>query len=110
MILKRCISMIATAVIVYVKPDYVDEFIKATIENHENSIKEEGNLRFDVLQNADDPTRFMLYEAYESQEAAAEHKKTAHYLKWRETVAEMMDRPREGIKHNIIAPMEKNLW
>jgi autoinducer 2-degrading protein len=102
--------MIATCVNVFVKEDRINDFIEATVENHRNSIKEEGNLRFDVLQNASDPSRFTLYEAYETQEAAADHKKTPHYLKWKETVEDMMAKPREGIAHNVIAPLEKSLW
>jgi autoinducer 2-degrading protein len=94
--------MIATIVNVYVKPEFVDDFIKISTENHLGSVKEPGNLRFDVIQNIEDPTRFVLYEAYESEEAAASHKTTPHYLKWRETVANWMVKPREGIKHSII--------
>lgn len=102
--------MIVTCVIVYVKAEHRDDFIAATIENHTHSIKEPGNLRFDVLQCADDPSRFLLYEAYESEEAAKAHKDTPHYLKWKETVADWMERPREGIKHKVIRPTEKWLW
>lgn len=99
--------MIATFVHVWVKEDYLDEFIRASEENHENSIKEPGNLRFDFLQDAENPAKFVLYEAYESEEAAIAHKSTKHYLKWRETVADWMAQPREGIKHKIIRPTKK---
>ncbi len=102
--------MIVTCVTVYVKPNHIQEFIEASMANHEGSVREPGNLRFDVLQCADDPARFLLYEAYESGEAAAAHKETAHYLKWKETVAPWMAKPREGIKHNVICPLEKNKW
>ena len=102
--------MIVTFVHVWVKQEHIDDFIKATIENHQNSIKERGNLRFDVLQDKNDPAKFVLYEAYESEEEAAEHKKTDHYLKWRETVAPWMAKPREGVPHNVIAPLDKGLW
>jgi len=88
--------MIVTIVHVQVKPEHVEDFIEATRKNHLASIREPGNLRFDVLQSKDDPTRFALYEAYESEEAAAAHKKTEHYLKWRETVADWMTKPRVG--------------
>lgn len=67
-------------------------------------------MRFDVLQSTQDPARFTLYEAYESEEAAAEHKKTAHYLKWRETVTDWMAQPRRGIPHKVVAPVERELW
>ena len=102
--------MIVTVVNIFIKPENVDQFIEATIENHQHSIKEKGNLRFDFLQHRDNPSAFTLYEAYESDEAAAAHKKTSHYLKWRETVESWMARPREGIAHNILAPLEKSLW
>ena len=96
--------MIATIVHVYVKPDNVAAFIAATKENHENSIHEAGNLRFDILQDGQDPAKFVLYEAYESEAAAAKHKETAYYLKWRDTVAPFMAKPREGVKHSILFP------
>jgi (4S)-4-hydroxy-5-phosphonooxypentane-2,3-dione isomerase len=102
--------MIVTCVTVYVKKEHIQDFIQATLENHRNSIKEEGNLRFDVLQCSNDETRFLLYEAYESEEASALHKKTQHYLTWRDTVAPWMEKPREGVAHSVIAPLEKDLW
>jgi autoinducer 2-degrading protein len=102
--------MIVTAVTVYVKPAHVDDFIRATAENHEGSVREPGNIRFDVLQCKTDPARFLLYEAYESEDAAAAHKKTAHYLKWRDTVADWMARPREGVPHRVIRPEGRRAW
>jgi len=102
--------MIATLVHVYVKEEYIDPFIEATLENHRASIQEPGNLRFDVLQDDENPAKFTLYEAYESEEAAAAHKKTEHYKKWKETVADWMDKPREGVRHQIVAPKEKSAW
>ncbi|MCX8082019.1 MAG: antibiotic biosynthesis monooxygenase [bacterium] len=102
--------MIVTIVEIYVKKDKIDDFIKATLENHKNSIKEEGNLRFDVLQCLDDPCRFTLYEVYESEESAKAHKNTSHYLKWKETVENFMAQPRKGIPYKVIAPLDKSLW
>jgi len=102
--------MIVTVVSIIVKQENIDQFIAATIENHQNSIKEEGNMRFDVLQHRDNPAAFTLYEAYESDEAAAAHKKTAHYSKWRDTVESWMAKPREGIAHQVIAPKDKSSW
>ena len=102
--------MIVTCITVFVKPDHIDDFIKATVENHQHSLKEPGNVRFDLLQCKDDPTRFFLYEAYESEEAIAAHKKTEHYLKWRETVADWMAKPREGIPHTVICPRDRSMW
>lgn len=96
--------MIVTCVYVHVKPEAVPEFIKASAENHKESIKEPGNLRFDFVQQVDDPSCFLLYEAYESEEAAAAHKTTSHYLKWRDTVQEMMAEPRKAVKYNILQP------
>jgi len=98
--------MIVTTVIVYVKLENVNDFIEASSKNHEASIKEPGNMRFDVLQCATEPARFLLYEAYESEEAAAAHKKTEHYLKWRETVAGWMVKPRQGISYKAICPKD----
>lgn len=96
--------MLVTTVFVHVKQENIQDFIAATIENHKGSVQEPGNLRFDVLQSKEDPTRFLLYEAYESSEAAAAHKKTPHYLKWRETVAPWMAEPRKGIPYKSLAP------
>lgn len=93
-----------TLVHVYVKPDFIDAFIEATRLNHQHSIQEPGNLRFDILQDAQDQTKFVLYEAYASTEVAARHKETTHYLTWRDTVAPWMDKPREGIKHKLLFP------
>lgn len=96
--------MITTCVYIKIKKEYRDEFIKATIKNHENSIKEEGNLRFDFasLQNSEDD--FLLYEAYVSEEAASVHKETAHYKEWRQTVEKMMAEPRKGVRYDLIVP------
>ncbi|MGD0340309.1 MAG: antibiotic biosynthesis monooxygenase [Bacteroidales bacterium] len=97
--------MIVTCVYIHVKTDSVSEFIKASALNHLEAVREPGNLRFDFIQQADDPCRFMLYEAYESEETSAAHKNTPHYLKWRETVQDMMAEPRKGVKYNILQPV-----
>jgi len=96
--------MLIVHVYVNVKSQFVEDFKKATIENASNSIKEAGVLRFDVIQQEDDPTRFVLVEIYKNAEASAAHKETAHYAKWRDTVAEMMAVPRQGIKYVSIFP------
>jgi (4S)-4-hydroxy-5-phosphonooxypentane-2,3-dione isomerase len=96
--------MIVTCVYVHVKPEAVTMFIEASTENHLHSVNEPGNRRFDFCQQVDDPSWFMIYEAFESDEAAAAHKGTAHYLKWRETVQDMMAEPRKGVKYNILQP------
>ena len=102
--------MLAYVVEVYVKKDFIEKFRKATVSNHENTIKEEGNIRFDLLQSKDDPARFTLYEVYKSEDAVARHKETEHYLNWRKKVADWMAKPRKGIKHNIVAPGDVNQW
>lgn len=96
--------MQVTIVHVAVKPDHIDDFIEASRRNHEASVREEGNLRFDVLQSADDPTRFVLYEAYADAAQAASHKETDHYKTWRETVADWMAKPRQGEAYNGLYP------
>ena len=102
--------MIVTLVHIWVKPEYRDEFLKFTIDNHEKSLLEIGNLRFDILEDVEDSCKFILYEAYESEQAAAQHKETNHYNEWREKVAEMMAKPRKGERHTIIKPNDKALW
>ncbi|MDX9903573.1 MAG: antibiotic biosynthesis monooxygenase [Bacteroidales bacterium] len=102
--------MIVTCVHVNVKPENVQDFIEAMRENHRGSIQEPGNMRFDVLQQADDPCRFMIYEAFETEEAVKEHKKTPHYLKWRDAVTEFMAGDRYGVRYNIIEPSERSEW
>lgn len=96
--------MHVTLVHVHVKPGHVDDFLRASQANHEASVREPGNRRFDVLQSSDDPARFVLYEAYATAEDAAAHKQTAHYLAWRETVADWMAEPRQGIPYHGLLP------
>lgn len=91
--------MHVTLVHIHVKPEHVDAFIKASIANSEASSKEPGNRRFDVLQSAEDPCRFILYEAYATAEDAAAHKQTVHYNTWRDTVADWMAEPRQGVSY-----------
>lgn len=96
--------MIATLVHVEVKAEFMDLFVEATRQNHENSVKEPGNFRFDILQDAHIPGKFILYEVYQSDADAAAHKQTAHYKTWRDTVEPWMAKPREGIKHKLLFP------
>jgi quinol monooxygenase YgiN len=93
---------------VQVRPEFVTAFKQASIENASNSVMEPGIARFDVIQEADDPTRFILVEVYNTAEAPAAHKQTAHYAKWRDAVAEMMAAPRQGIKYTNIYPTDEN--
>ena len=91
---------------VHVKPDFVEAFKQATLENATKSVQEAGNVRFDVLQQAEDPTRFVLVEIYKTAEASAAHKETAHYRLWRDAVMKMMTEPRQGIRYTGIFPPE----
>ena len=93
---------------VHVKPEFVEAFKQATIENAASSVKEEGVARFDVIQQNDDPTRFILVEVYKTDKASFAHKETVHYAKWRDTVAEMMVEPRQGIKYSNIYPKDSD--
>lgn len=96
--------MYVTIVHVKVKPAHVEEFIAASEKNHLQSVKEPGNLRFDILQMADEPTEFALYEAYTDKASSAAHKETDHYLEWRETVASWMAEPRKGVPYRGLKP------
>jgi (4S)-4-hydroxy-5-phosphonooxypentane-2,3-dione isomerase len=96
--------MIVMHVYVQVQPEHVEAFRAATIENAANSVQEPGIARFDVLQQDDDPTRFVLVEVYRTPEAPARHKETAHYHKWLETVAEMMAGPRTRTFYSNVFP------
>lgn len=96
--------MLIVHVQVQVKPESVEAFKAATIANARQSIREPGIARFDVVQQADDPTRFVLVEAYRSVEATAAHKETKHYQVWRDTVAPMMAVPRSSVKFGNVFP------
>lgn len=100
--------MYVTIVTVSVKPENVEAFKEACRLNHENSIREPGNVRFDILQSADDPAKFVFYEAYKTQQDAAAHKETAHYLAWRDTVADWMVEPRKGVAFQGLYPIVNN--
>ena len=93
---------------VRVKPESVADFRRASIENARNSVQEPGIARFDVMQQQDDATRFLLIEAYRTPEAAAAHKETAHYAKWRDAVAPMMAEPRSSVKFDAVFPDAEN--
>jgi (4S)-4-hydroxy-5-phosphonooxypentane-2,3-dione isomerase len=102
--------MIVTAVHVRVKPERVAEFIEATRLNHEGSVEEPGNVRFDVLQSPEDPTVFLLYEVWQSESAAAAHKATPHYSAWRTAVSDWMAEPRRGVLYNPLFPRDREAW
>ena len=96
--------MIVVHVHVRVKPECVDTFRQATTENAAQSIREPGIVRFDVIQQEDDPTRFVLIEVYRTSADPARHKETAHYATWRDTVADMMAEPRSSVKFTNVFP------
>jgi quinol monooxygenase YgiN len=89
---------------IHIKPEFMDGFKQASLENASSSVKEAGVARFDIIQNNEDPVRFVLVEVYRSEEAVAAHKETAHYATWRDTVAEMMAEPRQGVKYSNVFP------
>jgi quinol monooxygenase YgiN len=91
---------------VHVKRDFIDAFRQATIENARNSVQEPGIARFDVVQQLDDPSRFVLMEVYRTPDDPARHKETAHYKKWAETVVSMMAEPRSSLKYANVFPDE----
>ena len=91
---------------VYVKPESIEAFKQATIDNASNSVKEPGIARFDVIQQVDDPAHFILVEIYRTADAPAAHKETPHYKRWRNTVVGMMAEPRQGIKYTNIFPSD----
>jgi autoinducer 2-degrading protein len=93
---------------IHVKPEFVEAFKQVTLENATKSLRETGNVRFDVVQQSEDPTRFVLVEIYRTAEASAAHKETAHYRLWRDAVMRMMAEPRQGIRYNNIFPDEEN--
>jgi (4S)-4-hydroxy-5-phosphonooxypentane-2,3-dione isomerase len=102
--------MIVTCVYIHVKPGMADAFMEATMQNHRETRKEPGNIRFDFIRQDDQPDRFMLYEVFESEKDIVDHKNTPHYLKWRDSVQDLMAEQRYGVKHNIIAPAERTKW
>ncbi len=100
--------MLIVHVHIQVKPDCLAAFREATLENARASVQEPGIARFDVMQQADDPTRFMLVEAYRSEEAPIRHKETPHYAKWRDMVAAMMAQPRTSVKYGNLYPLDQD--
>jgi autoinducer 2-degrading protein len=96
--------MLIVHVHVKVKPDFIEAFQRATVANAKASREEPGIARFDMLQQSDDPARFVLVEAYRTAEAPAAHKETSHYQTWRDTVADMMAEPRQSVKFINIDP------
>lgn len=101
--------MLIVHVFVHVKPEKIEAFKAATIENARNSLKEPGIARFDFVQQKEEPARFVLVEVYRTADDPARHKETAHYQKWRDSVANMMAEPRTSIKYSNVFP-DENGW
>ena len=99
--------MFIVHVFVHVKPEFVEAFKAATIQNARNSVQEPGIARFDVIQQQGDPTRFVLVEVYRTPDDPAKHKETAHYQTWRDAVAEMMAEPRSSVKYDNVFPDDR---
>lgn len=99
--------MLIVHVHVQVKPESVEAFLAASLENARHSVQEPGLARFDVIQQAADPTQFVLVEVYRTDDAPARHKETAHYARWRDTVANMMAEPRRSVKYRNLFPADE---
>lgn len=99
--------MLIVHVHIRVKPEFIDAFKKATLENARQSVKEPGIARFDVIQQADDPARFVLVEVYRTEEAPARHKETPHYYAWRDVATAMMAEPRTSVKYSNLHPPDE---
>lgn len=102
--------MYVVCVTVWVKEGFAEPFVEATLENHRGTRQEPGNVRFDLLRCIDDPNRFMIYEVYKDEAGFKAHQQTPHYFAWRERVADWMAQPRQGIKHQSIAPEDAAAW
>jgi quinol monooxygenase YgiN len=98
--------MFVVCVTAQVKPEHIEEFLRATEANHRGTRAEPGNVRFDVHQGADDPGRFFLYEVYRSEADFHAHHQTAHYLAWRDRVADWMAAPRQAAKYRSRWPVD----
>lgn len=96
--------MLIVHIQVHVKPESIEAFREASLENARNSVLEPGIARFDIVQHADDPSRFVFVEVYRNAEASAAHKETAHYAKWRDAVAPMMAEPRSRVQYTNLFP------
>jgi quinol monooxygenase YgiN len=99
--------MLIVHVHVHVKPEFVEQFRVASLQNARSSVQEPGIARFDVLQQADDPARFILVEVYRDAAAPGRHKETAHYAAWRDAVAGMMAEPRSSVKYSNVFPADE---
>ena len=101
---REKVYMLIVHVFVHVKPEAIEAFKLATTENARHSVQEPGIARFDVVQQVDNPAKFVLVEVYRQADAPAKHKETSHYAKWRDAVADMMAEPRTSVKHSNVFP------
>lgn len=99
--------MLVVFVHVHVKEEFIEDFKTISVENAQNSIQEAGIARFDVIQQNDDPSKFVLVEVYRTANDPAKHKETAHYAKWRDAVADMMAEPRFSVKYENVFPADQ---
>ena len=102
--------MIAVCVHVHVRPENREAFIEASLQNARGTIEEPGNLRFDVIQQTDDPNRFMFFEVWRDEAGMKAHKETAHYARWRDVVEPWMAEPRRGVRHVGLFPQTEAEW
>ncbi len=102
--------MYVAIVYIHVKSEHREAFAQASLENARNTVQEPGSLRFDVLQQAEDPDRFVLYEVYRDEAGAKAHKETAHYARWRDTVEPWMAEPRKGVRYASLFPLLPDAW
>lgn len=100
--------MLILHVNIHVRPEYIEAFRAATIENARASVKEPGIARFDFLQHSDDPNRFSLWEVYKNDDAVSDHKLTPHYVRWNEAVAPMMAEPRTRTWYKNVFPGDES--
>jgi autoinducer 2-degrading protein len=100
-------TMYIVQVYIHVKPEFVDDFVEATVENARNSQLEAGIARFDFIQQLDDPNKFLLVEVYRTPEDPGKHKETQHYQIWRDRVENMMAKPRASVKYVNLFPSEE---
>ncbi len=100
--------MYVVHVFVHVKPEHLEAFKAATLDNARNSVQEPGIARFDVIQQADDPTRFVLVEVYRTSADPAKHKETAHYNRWREIAEPLLAEPRTRIVYSSVFPLDQD--
>jgi autoinducer 2-degrading protein len=102
--------MYVVCVTIWVKAEFAEQFLAASLENARDTRVEPGNLRFDISRGADDPTRFFFYEAYHDEEVFRAHQQTAHYFTWRDTVNDWMAQPRQGVRYQGLFPASEAGW